>query len=417
MSSIDFIIKFLFVMVPETFLLTCNTLILLKRNDLFYKRNIKKVVINIILFITIPYSICGSVLYNFNMNIYIRLLLNSLCLCILLYIVLGYFSSKKFIKEQIIDGVKLYLYSLLPLLFLYTIEIISIVILKYLFNFDSSLIAIDISVNFLLTIVTKLVLGFITYINYAIYNFDNNFALGMFWSRKILLKQVIYFQMIINIALVIFIHDRFILNNSYVNKQIFIIYMFILVEALIPWFIIVYLTLSQKKKAIRYITVNKNLFNRFENSLYNHYKSLMKVRDLNLEVSNLDIKRNIIRNEIEEIFMFMDLDFRDKLNGEANIKEENITEKNVILETKKLNQKISLIDQKIDMEKNIIKKIQDKLSELECRIKYLNEEEKYILKYKYKEYKSDKWISVRLLKSVDEIIEKRVELVESIFKN
>lgn len=177
-------------------------------------------------------------------------------MCILMYMTLGYFNYKESFVRQIINFIKLYICSLLSLLLLYVLEIIDVVILQYLFNFNSALVSVDLWVNVAFTIPTKLILGFIVYINYVKHNINiaNSFLLGILWNKNFLYKRILYIQVVFNILLIVFIYNKFVLNNVLNSLEVeneffivFFIFITIIIETLLPWVTIASIKLKQNR--------------------------------------------------------------------------------------------------------------------------------------------------------------------------
>lgn len=415
-DNVEFVLKPLLITMPEAFLLSYITLVFLKRVDFFYRKNMKNNIINIILFVVIPYSLLCDILYYFNINLYIRLLANALCMCVLMYMVLGYFNSGNSLIKQIFELPKLYVYSLLPLIFLYVIELINIFVLEHLFNFNENLIPSSFWVNFLFSLPVKLVLGFVVYLSYISNNLGDTFILKVFWNKNALFRRTLYVQIALNMLLIVLIYEKFVFNDilnslELENKFLIIFFVFIilLLEILFPWIIIASIKLYEYNKGLKYVNIDKDLFKMFENKLYKYYKKLNKLDILKTELEKLENKRNVLKKDINEVGIFMNTNL--KVDSETNS-----MEKRFIQQIEELQQKYVLINKKVIEKKEKINNIKKDLIELIYNMEFLKEEEKQLLIYKYRRFKTDKWISSRLLKTEEEITERRIAIVEKLFR-
>lgn len=411
MISIFFLIS-----IPESFLLMLISLVFLRQSFFFSKNNKKKNLLSVFLFATIPYSIFSRILNMLDINIYIRILLNSIMLSILIYPLLNIFGKKESIIEQIFEIGKVYICSLFSIFLLYIIEIFTISILQYLFNLDVSLIKSDIYVNFIFSIPSKLIFGSIIYLYYVKQNVNNNLISGLLDKNIYFFRIILFVQIIFTFLFSIYIHNKFVLNNILINLDsytkfniIFLIFIILLLEILFPWVIIASIRLNEYYKSLKYLSVDKDLFNIFENKLYEYYKKLNKLEILNLEVKELKFKSNTIKKDINEVGIF-------KENIKLNIETMDSMEKDFIQQIRDMQEKDILINKEIFEKKNEVNNIQMDLNDLIYNMKFLNGEEKRLLRYKYKEFKTDNWISNTLLKTLDDTITERVKLVESLFK-
>lgn len=261
MHGIDLFWNIILISVPETFLLAFITLIFLKRDDFFYKKNMRENIIALSLFIIVPFLLFSNILFYIGLGVYLRVFLNSILMTILMYLMLGYFGTGNSLKEHFIYIGKLYMLSLLPLLMLTIIEVFEFMLLQYLFNFNISLLNTNSIINFLISIPIQVILFFIVYINYVKVNTPDSLILGIVWKEKFFFREIIYIQIILNMILSVVIYNKFVINNVLnsleFDKQFFIVFLIfsiLLIEILLPWFIILTVKLKQGKELRRNLT-------------------------------------------------------------------------------------------------------------------------------------------------------------------
>lgn len=261
MQGIDLFWNIIFISIPETFLVSFIIFIFLKREDFFCRKNMKENIKVLGLFVVIPTLILSNVLYYFNLSLYLRIFINSISMTFFMYNMLGYFGTGVSFKDHIIDVLKLYISSLLTLLFSTMLEIFAIFMLQILFNFDVSLVNAGPITNYLLDIPRQLIMIFVVYLNYVKVNTPNSLILGIVWKEKFFFREIIYIQMVLNIILSIVIYNKFVINNVLNNldhdKQffiVFLIFLILLMEILLPWFIILTVKLKQGKELRRNLT-------------------------------------------------------------------------------------------------------------------------------------------------------------------
>lgn len=258
MISIEVVLNTILISIPEAFLSVCISLIFLRRKDFFSRKLIKDNMVKITLFVVIPLTLFSVILYNVNMGLYLRMTMNILCLTFLIYISLGYLQTIGSIKKNTVNLLKVLLASSMPILLLYISEVILILLLQYLFNFDMSLIKSSVLINLIFSLPIRIITFFVVYMYYTRCNVLDSFILKIVWEEKKHLRKFIYIQVLVNTILFFIIYNKFVVNNILktleVGNQYFIVFfvlMIVILEILLPWFLVLNIRLKQGEKLER----------------------------------------------------------------------------------------------------------------------------------------------------------------------
>lgn len=238
--------------IPEATNTILVAILLLREYKFFYEKNIEKNLINLLLFAAIPYAAFANVIFYFDIDIYIRWVINACVMSFLLFNMLGYFGKTDFIKEFIIS-LKTFVCSLCSIGILLVIEDCIIYIPEYIFGFEVLLLKEKTVANYLQFMLIQMVMFFIIYYNYVKINTSNFIMLNTIWKEK-LFKKTILAQIMINILLFVIIYDRFI-KNSFLNGLnqdaktfvVFLIITILVIGNFLPWFVVLTLKLKQRK--------------------------------------------------------------------------------------------------------------------------------------------------------------------------
>lgn len=257
LHGIEFFLNIILVGLPEAFLSVFIGLIFLKRYDFLYRKNMRENIIFMALYIVVPYLVFANILFYFDLNIHLRVIMNGLFMGILIYLSLAYYKAPS-IKKSMKALVEVCFCGLLSLFTLYILEVIVILILQYVFNFSMEQVAGGLFVNILFSLPSKILMFFIVYLNYIKQNTVDSIIMGMVWKNKYFFREIIYIQIIGNTILFVIIFNKFVVNNVIstldVDKQFFIVFfvlILLIVEILFPWFIILTLKLKQGRELRR----------------------------------------------------------------------------------------------------------------------------------------------------------------------
>lgn len=251
-NIIDMVLTIILISIPEVYLLTYIILSLLKEYRFFYKGKVKEGFIKIGIFIVLQDSLFTIITFYLDIDLWIRVLMNSTMLAVLIYSILGYFGKESNLKEQFINIMKVYAASIIAFILLIFLELISFVIPQYVFGNGLIDLRTIPFTNFILVIPKFIIMFFIIYINYVNINISKSMVMNIIWKEKKLFKKIIFSQIGITILMYIGLYNDFIKKNVLLilNKDIRIfiilfIYTIMVIGNLLPWFIIYKLKLKQ----------------------------------------------------------------------------------------------------------------------------------------------------------------------------
>lgn len=253
-SIIDMILTSVFISIPLEFILVYISLIFLKEYDFLYKENLKGGFIKIGLFVICPYIVFSIITFYLDIDVNLRLIMNSIVQGFFTYSMLGYFWRNDNAKKYVVNIIKVYICSLVSLSILAILEILIIMVPQYIFGFDMLILKTTPLTNFIFEIPVIMTIFFIVYMNYVNINISDSLVLKMVWKGKKFFKKFIFIQIIFNILLLIIIFDKFIRNEFLVSLEqdirtfiVFLVSTIIIIGNLIPWYIIYTLKLKQGK--------------------------------------------------------------------------------------------------------------------------------------------------------------------------
>lgn len=253
-NFIDMVLTTLLISIPEQFIMVFIILILLKEYDYLKRENIRNSFIKVGLLIVLPNVLFTTPTFYLDINIYLRLVMNSIMQGFLVYSMVGYWGRKIKVKEHIVNIIKVYGCSVISLGILMFLEVVSFIVPQYIFQYDMVISKTTPITNFIYSIPMNVIMFFIIYINYVNINTPKSLVLDMVWKGTSFFKKIICFQILITTGLCIIIYYNLIKNEilMFVDQDIrtfvvFLIFTIIVMGNFIPWYIIYTLKLKQGK--------------------------------------------------------------------------------------------------------------------------------------------------------------------------
>lgn len=251
-SIIDIILTTILISIPEQFIMVLMVLILLKEYDYLYSENIKESFTKIMMFIIVPYVLFTVTTFYLDINVWLRVFMNSIMQAVLVYFVVGYFGKKDTVKEHILDIIRVYTCSVISFIILIFLEESILVLPQWVFKYEILELSKVPLTNFILAIPNLIIMTFIVYINYVNINVPKSVIFNMVWEGKKYFKKIIFFQTIITISLYGIIYDILIRSNILLSLNqdvrifiVFLIFTIMIIGNLTPWFIVYTLKLKQ----------------------------------------------------------------------------------------------------------------------------------------------------------------------------
>lgn len=280
---LNFLLNYIFIVIPLTFISVCLTLLLLKEYKYFKTQNLKTSIIDILIVCVLPTSFFFNYIYYFtNVNFFTRIFINSILYFIFINRLIKfnlkeylwnkhlevykpenlYFSQKfnnlfrretnKYVftiennKAKVIYKNKIGMYICITLVMIlhYILEISTSLYLQYVININMKTLNTNIFDSIFISYPALFILSFCSYLGYVYIN-TGKLTLIDIWKKNKKFRIVTYIQgittFIFSILMYVYVLKDNLLHTLTSNltfRIAIIIYMLLISYILVPWMLI-----------------------------------------------------------------------------------------------------------------------------------------------------------------------------------
>lgn len=288
-SMLNFLLNFLFIGIPETFVFIFLVLFLMKENHYFKAKNLKSAIMDILIVGTLPTALFLNSLYYFtNLDLTMRMFLNSIIYFIFINHLIKFsikdslwdkhlksykpterhlpekyrtkvntdtFLRKEtskyiFTIENNLPKVKyknkksMYLSVVFMIIISFTLGIFTSLYLQYVINFDMKTLSINIIDSILLVYPTLIIVAFVVYLKYIYVNMGNT-TIFRIWKNNKKFRITTYIQGITTFVSSILVY-LFIIRDDLINtldstivfRASLLAYILLIAHVIVPWILI-----------------------------------------------------------------------------------------------------------------------------------------------------------------------------------